>query len=143
MSWRLPCTVADCPALQVPSDTVEITHCHCEAYVKARLALRNIFKYDHFQPGQLSALMPVLHGRDVLVKMATGAGKSLCFFLAPLSVSPHAVAIIISPLNGLMEQQVNYYCTIMCGSTHAYFILGEKTRRCWSNSSTCAREQGL
>ena len=44
MSWMLPCTVADCPALQVPSDTVEITHCHCEASLKARLALRNIFK---------------------------------------------------------------------------------------------------
>ena len=51
--------------------------------------------------------MPVLHGQDVFVKMATGAIKSLCFFLAPLCVSTEAVAIVISPLNSLMEQQVN------------------------------------
>ena len=50
--------------------------------------------------------MPILHGNDVFVRMATGAGKSLCMFLAPLSVSEHAMGVIISPLNGLMDQQV-------------------------------------
>ena len=50
--------------------------------------------------------MPIFHGNDVLVRMATGAGKSLCMFLAPLSVSERAVGVIISPLNGLMDQQV-------------------------------------
>ena len=51
--------------------------------------------------------MPVLHGKDVLVKMATGAGKSLCIYLVPLAVGTSAVGVVISPLNGLMDQQVS------------------------------------
>ena len=115
MSLRLqfPCTVTNCPAATVPGDKTEITDCHCEAYLRAKAALRDIFKCKSFKPGQLSALMPVLHGQDAFVKMATGAGMSLCFFLAPLSVSPQAMAVVISPLNGLMEQQVQVIYTSM------------------------------
>ena len=51
--------------------------------------------------------MALLHGNDVFVRMATGAGKSLCMFLAPLAVSECAMGVIISPLNGLMDQQVH------------------------------------
>ena len=39
------------------------------------------------------------------MRMATGAGKSLCILLAPLALSDSAVGIVISPLNGLMDQQ--------------------------------------
>ena len=76
---------------------------------KARLerALRHYFpKFSGFRPGQLEALLPVIHGRDVFVRMATGSGKSLCIFLAPLAVGESAVGVVISPLNALMEQQV-------------------------------------
>ena len=52
--------------------------------------------------------LPLLHGRDVFVHMATGAGKSLCMFLGPLAINESAIGMIISPLNGLMEQQVCY-----------------------------------
>ena len=38
--------------------------------------------------------------------MATGAGKSMCIFLPPLAVGPDALGVVISPLNGLMDQQV-------------------------------------
>ena len=51
--------------------------------------------------------MPVVHGRDVLVKMATGAGKSSCIYLVPLAVGTTAVGVVISPFNGLMDQQVS------------------------------------
>ena len=64
------------------------------------------FKFDSFRSGQLAALLPILHGRDVFARMATGAGKSLCFFLVPLATSPSAVGVVISPLNSLMDQQV-------------------------------------
>ena len=40
------------------------------------------------------------------MRMATGSGKSLCIFLAPLAVGESAVGVVISPLNALMEQQV-------------------------------------
>ena len=45
----------------------------------------------------------------MFVQMATGAGKSLCMFLAPLAVSESAVGVVVSPLNGLMEQQVSNF----------------------------------
>ena len=69
-----------------------------------------LLKYWHhstFRDGQLEALMALLHRNDVFVRMATGAGKSLCMFLAPLAVSERAMGVIISPLNGLMDQQVH------------------------------------
>ena len=78
----------------------------CEAKVQLESALHKYFAFVTFLPGQLDALLPVLHGRDVLVRMATGAGKSLCIFLAPLAMSESALGIVISPLNGLMDQQV-------------------------------------
>ena len=54
----------------------------------------------------LGALIPVLHGRDTYVCMATGGGKSLCMYLAPLAASSSATAVVISPLIGLMDEQV-------------------------------------
>ena len=39
---------------------------NCVAYCKAKTALTQYFKFDSFRPGQLAALLPVLHGRDVL-----------------------------------------------------------------------------
>ena len=62
-----------------------------------------------FRPGQLEAALAILHGQDVLVRMATGSGKSLCMFLGPLAKSDAAIGVIISPLNGLMQQQVYIY----------------------------------
>ena len=84
----------------------------CETSVQsiAKVKLKEaLHKYFSFRDGQLDALLPVLHGRDVFVRMATGAGKSLCMFLAPLAVSESAIGVVVSPLNGLMEQQVSNF----------------------------------
>ena len=66
-------------------------------------ALLKYFKYTEFRLGQLESALPIIHGRDVL---ATGSGKSMYMFLAPLAVSESDMAVIISPLNGLMNEQV-------------------------------------
>ena len=76
--------------------------------------------YDSFLPGQLEAAVAVLHGRDVFVRMATGSGKSLCMFLAPLAKGDKAVGVIISPLNGLMEEQVKYNNFFCYNQTYAH-----------------------
>ena len=73
---------------------------------KAREALRRYFKFPDFRPGQVEALLPLLHQRDVFVRMATGSGKSLCMFLGPLAISEKAIGVVISPLKVLMDQQV-------------------------------------
>ena len=43
---------------------------------------------------------------DVFVHMATGAGKSLCMFQALLAAQKNGIGVMLSPLNGLMDEQV-------------------------------------
>ena len=73
-------------------------------YSKAVSALEKHFGYSSFRPGQLEAILPILHGKDVFVMMATGSGKSLCMFLPPLVCGTVAIAVIRSPLIGLMDE---------------------------------------
>ena len=58
----------------------------CPAYGSARSALGSFFNCHTFRPGQLEILLSALHGRDVFARMATGAGKSMCFYLIPLAL---------------------------------------------------------
>ena len=78
----------------------------CLAFNKLHQTLRSVFGFTNFHPGQLESMLPALHGKDTFVQMATGAGKSLCMFMVPLTYSETAVGIIISPLNSLMDKQV-------------------------------------
>ena len=78
----------------------------CTAHQKLVSVMRETFHYEQFRPGQLEAMLPVAHGKDVFIRMPTGGGKSLCMFLVPLAVSSEAIGVIISPLVGLVEQQV-------------------------------------
>ena len=76
--------------------------------VRQRLdeTLSSRFHYTSFRPGQMEALMAVAHGSDVFIRMPTGAGKSLCMLLIPLCLGRGSLGIIVSPLIGLIEQQV-------------------------------------
>ena len=46
---------------------------------RARAALHEHFGYPAFRPGQEAAVESVLSGRDTLVVLPTGGGKSLCY----------------------------------------------------------------
>ncbi len=59
--------------------------------------------YDAFRPGQLEAVEAALAGRDSMVVMPTGGGKSLCYQLPGLA-SPE-LTIVVSPLIALMADQ--------------------------------------
>ena len=56
----------------------------------------------NFRPGQLDAILLIMHGNDVFVRMATGSGKSLCMFLPPLVHSTKAAGSLLAPsgING-------------------------------------------
>jgi superfamily II DNA helicase RecQ len=79
---------------------------NCAAESKLRRVLNNTFKHSQFLPGQLKALLPL---SDVFVHMRTGGGKSLCMFVVPLAIGGEAMGVVISPLVGLMEQQVSVF----------------------------------
>ncbi len=67
-------------------------------------ALRQYFGFDAFRPGQREACQAALDGRDVLVVMPTGSGKSLCYQLPALMRDD--LTIVVSPLVALMQDQV-------------------------------------
>jgi len=67
-------------------------------------ALREHFGFPAFRPGQREACEAALDGRDVLVVMPTGSGKSLCYQLPALLRDD--LTIVVSPLVALMQDQV-------------------------------------
>ena len=66
--------------------------------------LRRVFGFEAFRGHQRAAIDAVIAGRDALVLMPTGAGKSLCYQV-PALVRP-GVAVVVSPLIALMQDQV-------------------------------------
>jgi ATP-dependent DNA helicase RecQ len=68
-------------------------------------ALHRHFGFERFRPGQREACEAALAGRDVLVVMPTGSGKSLCYQLPALLRSD--LSIVVSPLVALMQDQVD------------------------------------
>jgi ATP-dependent DNA helicase RecQ len=68
-------------------------------------AIARYWGYTSFRPLQREAMDAVLAGRDSLVVLPTGGGKSLCF-QAPALVRP-GLALVVSPLISLMKDQVD------------------------------------
>ncbi len=66
--------------------------------------LKRTWGYDSFRPLQREAVEASLSGRDCLVILPTGGGKSLCFQV-PAALGEGAV-LVISPLIALMDDQV-------------------------------------
>ncbi len=66
--------------------------------------LRNAFGFSDFRASQEAVCKTVIEGRDVLLVMPTGSGKSLCYQLP--GIARGGTTLVISPLIALMEDQV-------------------------------------
>jgi ATP-dependent DNA helicase RecQ len=71
----------------------------------ARRALQHHFGYDAFRAGQERAVQAVFAGRDTLVVLPTGGGKSLCYQIPALLLP--GLTVVVSPLISLMKDQVD------------------------------------
>src|ERR1700742_641426 len=67
--------------------------------------LHRVFGHREFRAHQQVVCEAATEGRDVLLVMPTGAGKSLCYQLPALARG--GTALVISPLIALMDDQAN------------------------------------
>ncbi len=81
----------------------------CGAGVASLALARDIlaarFGFADFREGQAGAIEAVLEGRDALVVMPTGAGKSLCYQVPAILLPGYS--LVVSPLIALMKDQVD------------------------------------
>jgi len=75
-----------------------------------------VFGYNQFRDGQETVINELIEGRDALVVMPTGGGKSICFQIPALV--REGVCLVISPLISLMKDQVDTLQA--CGVPAAY-----------------------
>src|SRR3954452_23450943 len=67
--------------------------------------VKRFWGYDELRPLQREAIEASLAGRDSLVVMPTGGGKSLCYQVPPMVAA--RLDVVVSPLIALMKDQVD------------------------------------
>lgn len=81
------------------------------------VVLKEYFGHSSFREGQGDIVESIMHGRDVLAVMPTGAGKSVCYQVPALMLP--GITLVVSPLISLMNDQVA--ALIQSGIPAAYF----------------------
>jgi len=79
--------------LATPSNSENLSH-----------LLQSVFGFGRFRVNQEAVCRAAIAGRDLLLVMPTGAGKSLCYQLPAIALG--GTALVISPLIALIEDQV-------------------------------------
>jgi len=78
---------------------------HCSPMKDAHYYLQHTYGFQDFRDSQADIIQAVVDGRDTLVLMPTGGGKSLCYQIPALVRD--GCGVVISPLIALMQDQVD------------------------------------
>jgi ATP-dependent DNA helicase RecQ len=116
-------------------DFFEKSNEEIKQYNSPEEALKVLFGYDSFRPGQKSVIDSILSGRDAFAVMPTGAGKSVCYQI-PAMLLP-GITLIISPLISLMQDQVK---SLNEAGVSAAFINSSLSEKSLSETITKARK---
>ncbi|MCX7718032.1 MAG: ATP-dependent DNA helicase [Candidatus Sumerlaeaceae bacterium] len=74
---------------------------HAENLIRA--AMHRHWGFSNFRPLQREAMLALADGRDAVVVLPTGGGKSLCYQAPAVALGP---CLVVSPLISLMQDQV-------------------------------------
>ena len=98
----------------------------CQSDCELRRVLQRHWGFDSLLPLQQDAMQCVLTGRDSVVVLPTGGGKSLCF-QAPALCRP-GLAVVVSPLISLMKDQVDGLrsCGVPAACIHSMLALDQR-----------------
>ncbi|HUX44552.1 MAG TPA: DEAD/DEAH box helicase, partial [Terracidiphilus sp.] len=88
--------ISDSPHLPIPAKVLNSTN--------LTELLQSAFGFSAFRPNQEAVCRAVMAGKDALLVMPTGSGKSLCYQLPGLARG--GTTLVISPLIALMDDQV-------------------------------------
>jgi len=86
--------------------------CQCKGMSGFSLMINFFYEFANKKLKLNQIINAIMSGRDVLVIMAAGGGKSLCYQLP--AILRDGVALVISPLLSLIQDQVlSFFCSVL------------------------------